>query len=491
MRNRKIFLLAFACLLFYQQGVAQVQKSIRTDRRGTYIGVFLKGFTKIPDSLYLSTSQNDLYDSRDAYQRGRKLFASNHTDSLYTFRLPDEQLVSYFSLFKKYDTGKNVGLNDFFLINYLYEAGDSVLIIVKPDAPYDLAFSGKNSNKFSCINEIKSLDDRNYGNNGSIVAENGQYNTHNNIDVKTKDAIRVLRKYKSSITIPVFNILRLNILGEQLRYKLWNIRIVAKKQKQKAGKFYKRYLEHDTLKNIDEKIKMYSTPYLHYLLEKVFIQNILAEDLRPSNRQLYNSIKSIHNSAVRDYMLTFFISTYEAGLENKDSIVSDALSIITEPRYVEVLVRMSNFSPGKKAYNFVLPDQSGKIISLHQFLGKIVFIDFWFTGCSACTKFYKSSVKLVEEKYKRDTQIVFITVAFDSIKEKWLKSIQTGLYTSPDIINLYTEGKGVDHPLLKFYGITSAPRPLLIRPDGVIAAVDQAIYSETNLIAEIEKLRLN
>ena len=40
--------------------------------------------------------------------------------------------------------------------------------------------------------------------------------------------------------------------------------------------------------------------------------------------------------------------------------------------------------PGRPAQNFVLADYEGKAVRLNDFEGKVVFLNFWATWCTAC-----------------------------------------------------------------------------------------------------------
>src|SRR6185503_4759935 len=100
---------------------------------------------------------------------------------------------------------------------------------------------------------------------------------------------------------------------------------------------------------------------------------------------------------------------------------------------------------GTAAYNFLLPDPKGNLLSLDDLKGKVVLIDFWFTGCFGCQMVAKYMPQ-VENNFKGDTNIVFVSISVDKNKQQWLKSVKESLYTSPGSIKLYTEGKGADHP---------------------------------------------
>ena len=77
------------------------------------------------------------------------------------------------------------------------------------------------------------------------------------------------------------------------------------------------------------------------------------------------------------------------------------------------------------APDFTLPDLSGNMVSLKDFRGKIVFIDFWATYCVPCRK---SMPKLVEldEKY-RDKGLVILGLSVndpDSYDNKYVSEFK-------------------------------------------------------------------
>lgn len=65
----------------------------------------------------------------------------------------------------------------------------------------------------------------------------------------------------------------------------------------------------------------------------------------------------------------------------------------------------------KTAPDFTLPDLSGNMISLKDFRGKIVFVDFWATYCVPCRKSMPELAEL-ERKY-RDEGLVILGLSVD------------------------------------------------------------------------------
>lgn len=71
-------------------------------------------------------------------------------------------------------------------------------------------------------------------------------------------------------------------------------------------------------------------------------------------------------------------------------------------------------SSGSSAPGFTLTDLAGKTVSLADFKGKVVLIDFWATWCPPC----RESIPAVEKVYKdyqgRDVQILGLNLDEDS-----------------------------------------------------------------------------
>jgi thiol-disulfide isomerase/thioredoxin len=117
------------------------------------------------------------------------------------------------------------------------------------------------------------------------------------------------------------------------------------------------------------------------------------------------------------------------------------------------------------------------MIRLSDFKGKTIFIDFWFTGCSGCMLYYKNYVSKAEEQFENNKDLLFITISIDANKGKWLEGLRSGKYTSSQAINLYTNGQGIAHPLIKKLKIIAYPYSLIVDSEGKL------------IINDVERLR--
>lgn len=180
-------------------------------------------------------------------------------------------------------------------------------------------------------------------------------------------------------------------------------------------------------------------------------------------------------SAVKDYLLSTFAldffsekwdsseshNLYKYYLANADKKNSYYQSVTDAFIHVN-----NNLKVGKSFYNFQLPDTLGNIHRLEDYRGKVIILDFWFTGCSGC-KFLTPYLDKAEKSFENDP-VQFISINVDS-KSTWKLGI--GEYSSRNAVQLYTEEQRFDHPLVKFSKINAYPRLIIVDRHGNIAGI--------------------
>lgn len=134
---------------------------------------------------------------------------------------------------------------------------------------------------------------------------------------------------------------------------------------------------------------------------------------------------------------------------------------------------------GQQAPDFRLSAENGKYFSKDSLAGKVALIDFWFSGCVGCAE-VTPILKEVEDRFGNDKGVAFVNVSIDRKKEKWMKSIVQGKYTTGRGINLYTEGQGENHKMIKDYNVISYPSLVLLDANGRIVQDPSLRLSRTN-----------
>lgn len=117
----------------------------------------------------------------------------------------------------------------------------------------------------------------------------------------------------------------------------------------------------------------------------------------------------------------------------------------------------------KKAPNFTLPNAQGQSVSISDFRGSWVVLDFWGSWCGWCIKgFPQMKANYAELK----PTVQFVGVAIGDKKQTWLNSIQK--YQLP-WVNLWEDPEtDRSKSVATLYGVSGFPTKLIINPDGYI-----------------------
>lgn len=105
---------------------------------------------------------------------------------------------------------------------------------------------------------------------------------------------------------------------------------------------------------------------------------------------------------------------------------------------IQGLMEVGLFNPGVEKQTFKsepalalsFKDVNGKITTLNQLKGKVVFVNFWATWCPPCLAEMPSINKLYE-KYKNNDDVAFLLIDADNNFEKSLAYMKARNYTMP------------------------------------------------------------
>ena len=151
----------------------------------------------------------------------------------------------------------------------------------------------------------------------------------------------------------------------------------------------------------------------------------------------------------------FFLSFVSIGLSGCDTPSQQAPAVPIEL--------------GAAAPDFSLQDLSGKTVSLSDYQGKVVLLNFWATWCPPC----KAEMHSLESLYRQLSGEGLVILAVN-IEQNGAQTVKAFLKESPHSFPILLDDQA---KIQKLYGVYQFPETFVIRKDGtiddrVIGAID-------------------
>jgi thiol-disulfide isomerase/thioredoxin len=118
---------------------------------------------------------------------------------------------------------------------------------------------------------------------------------------------------------------------------------------------------------------------------------------------------------------------------------------------------------GQLAPEFVLPDLTGQNVSLSEFRGRLVILDFWASWCVPCRAFMPELHNLYD-RY-RDHGVVFVGVSLDRSEDAAKTYLAANGYEK--LIALWGSFRQAQNVAAR-YGVVGIPHTYIIDRDGII-----------------------
>ena len=149
------------------------------------------------------------------------------------------------------------------------------------------------------------------------------------------------------------------------------------------------------------------------------------------------------------------------------------------PEYTEALQaelnKLSMLQPGQPAPDFALHDLDGQPVSLSQFKGKVVLLDFWASWCGPCIADL-GTLRQIKEQVAAQP-VVFLNVSLDANEAAWKQAIAKHAI------------KGVhvrSNQVAQAYNVSGIPRYYLVDPQGLIVEDNLWVSDVDEVVAKIE-----
>lgn len=181
---------------------------------------------------------------------------------------------------------------------------------------------------------------------------------------------------------------------------------------------------------------------------------------------LMTFVKANNESFVSPYLT--MRHAYEFDLEHLKEIAGSlSPKLKSSPNFTLINERigiLENVSIGKTAPEFTMNNQDGNPISLSDFRGKVLLVDFWASWCGPCRRENPNVVAAYNEFKEKGFHI--LGVSLDRDKDSWVKAISDDKLSWSHVSDLQYWNNAVS----KQYGVMSIPSNVLIDQNGVIIA---------------------
>jgi thiol-disulfide isomerase/thioredoxin len=455
-----------------------------------YATIFGKiDFLKEGDSVKLTIDRFG-YPNFTGYQAIYVNAIVNHS---FQFKIPSDTVPLRFHLmfYPKGNDSKN--MNSYLKLNlndYYMEDKDNIHIVSDKNGP--VTFSGIGYHKLTINKELRNIDMAFHQHVRFAYPDDAKLYFEKS-DSATSKKMAYLESQRAFLSKDEFDLLKADIWGSF--YGKGNfLYMMTDSMRNKALQVLKDYKSQLSANLLDNKefntrpMLKYADEYATGIISKYIFDTCYVLHQPLSVHKCYDYIVSNYDGILRERLIVNLLYKYRGIKEDISLCVNDAFNYVHDKDFLNILQKLkSNRIKGAQAYNFTLPDVNGLKHSLSEYIGKVVFIDFWFTGCGNCLRVAPYLAKI--EKEFSNKPVVFLSINLDNQKSQWINSVRSTKYSSKYSINLFTEGKAFRHPVSEFYEVDGGPTLIMIDKSGRLMnnPVDPRIDDGRAIIISINK----
>lgn len=304
--------------------------------------------------------------------------------------------------------------------------------------------------------------------------------------------LKYLEKYKDQLSTRIYSIIQAYAVCDPEYYRVGKFRDLLRKKDEfdltdkDIDIIYDTVINNSLINAIQTSDDLaFCINYLSYAIF-VFLPNKAAFDNKHEFEKYFSNpetiyhnqyllTKQLYSGLLRERVITRVLKYYMKYVPATSEILQNDLSdYIQQENYADyksfiadIQSHAAGFTKGSIAPNFSLPDKYGNSVSLNDLKGKVVLLDFWFTGCHPCAALVPTLDKIHEE-FQNDSNVVLINISIDSRRQVWLNSLNRKKYTTGKGICLYTNEEGSSHRIIKDYRVSGYPRLVLLDKSGEI-----------------------
>jgi peroxiredoxin len=426
----------------------------------------LSGTTCSPDTVVIKLFQ-DYFPSEDDRYAG--VYTALPVNGHFSIVIPGLLRPAYISLSLIPGQSTKSAL-------YFIEPADKVTVSCRNN---EIVFSGRSARKLQCQQELYKLSLQHYTPGDPTRMTDFTPYTRRQWQIRKADSLylirqNLIRNYKPFLSAVAFRQLQLDFLGDlyyaQYNQAYGNLYSSAGSVQQQEANAYKDYYLQKKLSVVGADPAL-SRSYSKFLLEKlkadIWVRNFFnAQTSRTSLKSLVAVVDAGYTGILKEKLMTAAFTELFDKNEDAATLLQQYLKGIIHKRYRQILVTiLQQKKPGIPVKYFEFENTARDVVHLSDFRGRTVVLNIWISTCHHCIVL-AAQMKLLRDSIKALGNVVLVTVNVDKDRDKWLSSLEKGIFTEKDNINLFTAGQGIDHPFMKYYNYVAMPAQMIIDKDG-------------------------
>nr|WP_295870543.1 TlpA disulfide reductase family protein [uncultured Chitinophaga sp.] len=246
-----------------------------------------------------------------------------------------------------------------------------------------------------------------------------------------------------------------------------------------------------------ERLLVHGYPY-YLFLKKQKENNTLGEKVSSDERykQMYAlAMNTYKNPQIKSKALGGILKTLISGASTASTykgMMDDYLNQYckdegTRKSLVELYNKKSAISVGQVPPAFTLKDMQGRDVTLADFKGKVVYMDFWASWCSPCRYEMKNGSPGLHKQFEGNKDVVFLYISIDDSTDKWKQAIAEDHIEG---VHLLSTG-GTESKVAKTFNISGIPHYMIIDKEGKLFSNNATRPSQPETAETLKKLLTN
>ena len=208
--------------------------------------------------------------------------------------------------------------------------------------------------------------------------------------------------------------------------------------------------------------------------QKAKRSQILSREFEKNEEFRLNSIRKFSGTVVAPYIIYQGIYYYQSNYKGfclainalGDTVANDKI----QKQVLELYRALKAEQLEGKAPDFTLTDLEGNKVSLKDYRGKCVLVDFWASWCAPCREKNKELYKIYPKLKKKGLEV--ISISLDDNRLQWIKAVNEDRISWTQL----NDPKGFKNSdVRKAYRVNQVPTVYLISPEGDIITANPSL----------------